>query len=89
MQQLEIQFFWPLTEQIPLDLDYTDCDIRKFNRPNHTNLILSGPSTGIVFAPTTYTTSLDVENNFYFKYAEEPPWYRKILLKLIGFKWRK
>ena len=26
MQQLEIQFFFPLTEQIPLDLDFTDCD---------------------------------------------------------------
>ena len=26
MQQLEIQFFWPLTEQIPLDLDYSPCD---------------------------------------------------------------
>jgi hypothetical protein len=26
MQQQEIQFFWPLTEQIPLALDYTDCD---------------------------------------------------------------
>ena len=23
MQQLEIQYFYPLTEQIPLDLDYT------------------------------------------------------------------
>jgi hypothetical protein len=23
MKQLEIEFFWPLTEQIPLDLDYT------------------------------------------------------------------
>lgn len=25
MHQLEIKFFWPLTEQIPLDLDYTPC----------------------------------------------------------------
>lgn len=25
MQQLEIQFFWPLTEQNNLDLDYTPC----------------------------------------------------------------
>ena len=29
MQQLEIEFFWPLTEQIPLDLNYEGCDIRK------------------------------------------------------------
>jgi len=25
MQQLEIQYFFPLTEQIPLDLDFTPC----------------------------------------------------------------
>ena len=25
MYQQSIQFFWPLTEQIPLDLDYTEC----------------------------------------------------------------
>jgi hypothetical protein len=25
MQQLEIEFFYPLTEQIPLDLDYAPC----------------------------------------------------------------
>jgi len=26
MYQQEIQFFWPLTEQINLDLDYTPCE---------------------------------------------------------------
>lgn len=26
MQQLEIKFFWPLTEQVPLDLDYSPCE---------------------------------------------------------------
>ena len=26
MQQLCIEYFYPLTEQIPLDLDYTVCD---------------------------------------------------------------
>jgi hypothetical protein len=26
-QQIEIEFFWPLTEQLPLDLDYTESDI--------------------------------------------------------------
>jgi len=25
MRQLEIQYFYPLTEQIPLELDYTEC----------------------------------------------------------------
>lgn len=26
MQQLEIQYFFPLTEQIPLDLDFSKCE---------------------------------------------------------------
>jgi len=26
MQQQEIQFFWSLTEQLPLDLDFTPCE---------------------------------------------------------------
>ena len=26
MQQLEIQYFFPLTEQIPLELDFTPCE---------------------------------------------------------------
>ena len=26
MKQLEIEFFYPLTEQIPLDLDFTPCE---------------------------------------------------------------
>ncbi len=25
MQQIDIQYFWPLTEQVALDLDYTPC----------------------------------------------------------------
>ena len=30
-QQIEIEFFWPLTEQISLDLDYTESDIIEFD----------------------------------------------------------
>lgn len=26
MQQLDIKFFWPLTEQIPLNLDFAPCE---------------------------------------------------------------
>jgi hypothetical protein len=29
MYQQEIKFFFPLTEQIPLDLNYDDCDNSK------------------------------------------------------------
>lgn len=32
--QTEIQFFWPLTEQIELDLDYSACPRITFWRDN-------------------------------------------------------
>ena len=31
MTQLEIQYFWPLTEQLPLDLEYTACEPPKLH----------------------------------------------------------
>lgn len=36
MQQLEIQYFFPLTEQIPLDLDFTEsiAYTQKKHKPN-------------------------------------------------------
>jgi hypothetical protein len=36
MQQLEIKYFFPLTEQIPLDLDYKLCEPPKIYYDNQT-----------------------------------------------------
>ena len=47
-RQQEIQFFWPLTEQIDLDLDYTGCDTRE-----NKGLIICSGTTGLVMANTT------------------------------------
>ncbi len=87
--QLEIKFFWPLTEQIPLDLDYEGCAVK--NPHVYSGVGING-STGVTVAidpgwVTTATLSIDAEtvkfNNL------EMPWYRKILFKLMGFKWNK
>lgn len=85
MHQQEIQFFWPLTEQIPLDLDYAPCEPPK---------VLVNYDTGVAFAtyPTTSawssigtvtikTTELTIE-------TPHMPWYRKLAFKLLGFKWK-
>ena len=47
MYQLQIEYFWPLTEQIPLDLDYTSC------RPKLENPTPIMPADGytLSFAP--------------------------------------
>ena len=88
MRQLEIEFFWPLTEQIPLGLDYTGCEKPKLSMPN----------TGIgsyYLAPTNsnismITSQLTVHvGSTVFKLEDEPPLYRKILYKLMNIKWEK
>jgi hypothetical protein len=87
MHQLEIQFFWPLTEQIPLDFDYEGCDTRlKIT----TSDLLYGRITATSPLTTWGTSVLKLtEDSVTFTYKEEPPWYRKLVLKLIGFDWEK
>ena len=55
MNQLEIQFFWPLTEQIPLELDYANCEKPKFST-NTGGTFLCSPGGSYVL--TTGTTSI-------------------------------
>lgn len=61
MHQLEIQYFFPLTEQIPLDLDYTPSENYERSKRNLVStttlkdwLITNGmtANTNLQFAPT-------------------------------------
>jgi len=67
MQQLEIQYFFPLTEQIPLDLDYTKTleyieEQRKKLIQN--SITLSSMAVGNGYAAVTLTTNaIDWENS--------------------------
>ena len=90
MYQTSIQFFWPLTEQIPLDLDYTDCERPKLI---YSNTAISG-DTGMAFVTNVglpvWTTSINVDsNNITVTSKNVPPLYRRILFKLLGIKWEK
>lgn len=83
--QQEINFFWPLTEQIPLDLDYAPCEPPKILVNYDTGVTFTTyPTTtgswGTVGAVTIKTTSLTIE-------TPNMPWYRKAAYKLLGFKW--
>jgi hypothetical protein len=83
MQQLEIKFFWPLTEQIPLDLDYSDC------HRGVSMTVLNGPCNFI-----TVGSNISITSTFQVKaenivFPDLPmPWYRKIMFKLLGFNWK-
>ena len=88
MQQLEIKFFWPLTEQIPLDLDYTGCESSKLSplklHSNYTIQNINHTNTSFVAS----NLSIDVDTTI-IKTKDEPPFYRKMLYKMMGIKWEK
>jgi hypothetical protein len=95
-RQTEIQFFFPLTEQIPLDLDYTDCE-----RPKLSVTVSSG--TGLTFATPTWTTNIAPQltvspvncigtlaiGGINVGLETPPKWYQRALFKLLGFDWKK
>ena len=86
MQQLEIQFFWPLTEQIPLGLDYTNCAKPKLTMPINSNTITISNGGTSVTTITAARLQLDVDTTV-IKSNTKPPLIRRWLYKLLGLKW--
>ena len=92
MRQLDIEYFWPLSEQIPLDLNYSDCEKPKhyYSHPlSGTFLISSGEVSGITssyFAVNNLT--VDVGTTV-FKVDKKPNIVRRSLYKALGLKWEK
>lgn len=98
MQQLSIQFFWPLTEQIPLELDYTDCERPKLTIPNEVSSGLTLMTNGGTWQTTTISNSLRIgpdETNGYFKLGnleiaqDKPNFLQRMIYKLLGFDWKQ
>ena len=87
MYQQEIQFFWPLTEQIKLDLDFTECDKPKIYWSTE---ILGTGDTGTVLMSTgssvTWSTRLgdwEIPNE-----KKQPSKLQKFMMKyFLGWKW--
>ncbi len=89
MYQKEIEFFWPLTEQIQLDLDYSRCV-----KPSVTVNIANG-GTGITLASpsnvtwtTTLTASEVTTDTLTLTVDKTPSYVRKWLYKLLNIKWK-
>ena len=85
MQQLEIQYFFPLTEQIPLDLDYTPCI--EFQKQKNTNQLIggnglcltvaNGGTTWANIAPSTFQFKPDPDAVGYWQISKEMQIWRK------------
>ena len=90
MRQQEIQFFWPLTEQIPLDLNYEECEKPKLTRPIDTNGITyttGAWDTGTVSITASHL-NLDIDTTV-VKVKETPNLCSRIIYKCLGLKWEK
>lgn len=96
MQQLEIQFFFPLTEQIPLDLDFTESEKPKI----WITMPLGGTGMTLMSngSSTWATVSLkDIEPNFTINIdampitiqsKTKPNFFRRYIYKILGMKWK-
>jgi hypothetical protein len=92
--QQEIKFFWPLTEQVELDLDYAPTRITYPFEGSHTiglyclptnSTILNAPQ--LVVEPQNTVGYLSI-GGINMGMDKEPKWYRKLLFKLLGFNWK-
>jgi len=89
MIQTEIKFFWPLTEQLELDLDYTDCEKPKITTPiNTVTYTLYDSNTTGTTTLTASNMTIDIGTTT-FKVDKEPPLYRKFLYRLMNINWEK
>ncbi len=92
MKQLEIQYFWPLTEQIPLGLNYEGCEKPKLTvdstiNSGQTFTIHNEWNNGTVTI-TASNMSLDIDTTV-IKVKEKPGLCRRVLFKCLGLKWEK
>jgi len=92
MYQQSFQFFWPLTEQIPLDLDYYECEKPKLYS-NATTVDFHNPTWTTNIAPQLTVTPIDSVGQLSIGginvgLETQPKWYQKVLFKLLGFNWK-
>lgn len=89
MYQQEIKFFWPLTEQIPLDLDYSGCCKPKlsiFTGVGQCQTTIVPDYTKTVMSINSNYMTLDVDY-INVKVSKKPNIFTRGIYKLIGLKW--
>ena len=90
-EQDEIKFFWPLTEQMELDLDYgpTHLHFRAQGIAGTSSMPILGSIYEFTSTPT-WTTTINVDtNNVTITSKNKPPLYRRVLYKLLGINWKQ
>ena len=88
MVQQELTFFWPLTEQIPLDLDHSDCIKPKIYNTVNTNGIYLMPTGGTTGTVISGSLTIDIDEMTY-KTSKKPNILQSMLYKAMGIKLEK
>jgi hypothetical protein len=103
MQQLEIQYFFPLTEQVPLDLDFKPCtDYEERKRKERlADSVVSLTSYGMLVSNggTTWATVSNNLGNPSFTInvdqtpitivsKKKPNFIKQFIYKSLGMKWK-
>jgi hypothetical protein len=87
MKQLEFNFFWPLTEQIPLGLDYTDCAKPQLTYPLNMGLTYAIGNGG-TFTTCITASHLTIDSDTTtIKVKDKPNIIRRGLFNALGLKW--
>jgi hypothetical protein len=83
MKQLEINFFWPLTEQVPLELDYSNCEKPKF----HSEFLIGPSNLAFVTSNSNTKTAFHIDvDNVVVKTSKKPNIIRKMMFNVMGIK---
>ena len=83
MIQQEIKFFWPLTEQIPLDLIYEGCN-KPYSLVSSGALLISNGSTWTTSITTQHTTINCDQISFQTK--KKQTFLQRLMYKAMGIK---
>jgi hypothetical protein len=90
-KQIEIEFFWPLTEQLKLDLDFTPCEKPKtyYYGVGAIGSLTYTPNALLTTNFTNLTNTVELNLNLdrtNIVISGKPPLIRRWLYKLLGFK---
>ena len=97
MQQLNIEYFFPLTEQIPLDLDYTQSEKPKLWTTGTLLNVGTGFTTSTWASPNTIAFKPEDDSvgywelgtGFHFYNKKKPNWlHQKMVALFMGLKWK-
>lgn len=95
MKQLEIEFFFPLTQQIPLDLDFTESVA--YDQKKKQEMFLENSVTITKSDLAFYTTTSNFEPNFVINIDQtpitvvtknKPNFVKRWIYKTLGMKWK-